>query len=74
VFHILFQVMNRGADLDFVLPVIVCPFLLEFKFRTLSRHECIDEIYLNLVDVDHIGNVTTGRVKCKVSIDCSIVS
>ena len=70
---ILFEIWDWCTDLDFVFPVVLCPFLLELQLCAISRHQSINEVDLNLVYVDHVGNITTRRIKCKVSVYRSIV-
>ena len=72
--NVLLEIGEGRVDLHFVLPVVVSPLLLKLKLRTVSWHESIDEVDLNLVDVDDIWNVSTGRVECQVPVDSSIVS
>ena len=70
---ILLQVMDRCAHLDLVLPVILSPLFLEFKLRAVSRHQSIDEVDLDFIDVDDIWYVTTGRIVGEVAVDGAIV-
>ena len=72
--HVLLQVSNWCAHLNLVLPFVLCPFLLEFKFSALCRLESIDKVNLNFVDIDHEGDISTGRIESQVSIDCTVVS
>lgn len=71
--HILLQVSDRSAHLHLVLPLILSPFLLEFKFCALCRLKCVDEVNLDLIDVDHEGDISTGGVESKVAVDSSVV-
>ena len=73
VLHVLLEVQDRCVNLHLVLPVVVSPFLLEFKVRASSWHQGVYEVDLNLVDVDDMRNVSTGRIKSQVTVDCSVV-
>ena len=73
VLHILAQVKDWSRNLNFVLPVVISPLLLELELAAVSRHEGINEVDLDLVDVDHVWDVATRAVKGKVPIDRSIV-
>lgn len=71
--HILTQVKDWSGNLDLVFPVVISPLLLELQLAAVSRHEGIDEVDLDLVDVDDVGDVATRAIKGKVPIDRSIV-
>ena len=73
VLHVLLEVQNRCVNLHLVLPVVVCPFLLEFEVRASCGHEGIDEVDLDLVDVDDVRDVAARRVEGQVAIDRSVV-
>ena len=73
VLHVLLQVKYRCVHLPLVLPVVVRPFLLEFEIRARSRHQGIDEVDLNLIDVDNVRYVATGGVKRQIAVDCPII-
>ena len=73
VLHVLLEVHDGRVHLHLVLPVVVCPLLLELELGAIGRHQSIDEIDLNLVDVDDIWDVATCRVEGKVSVDRTVV-
>ena len=60
VVHILAQVGDACVDLDFVLPFIVRPLLLEVQLGTVRRLQLIDEVDLDLVQVNDVLDVATG--------------
>jgi len=73
VLNILLEIQDWRVHLHLVLPVVVSPLLLELELRAISRHECVDEVDLNLVDIDNVRDVATRRVKRQVAVNGSIV-
>jgi hypothetical protein len=73
VVHIFAQVGDTCVDLNFVLPFVVCPLLLEVQLGTVRRLQLIDEVDLDLIQVNDVLNVTTGGIVAKVPIDGAIV-
>lgn len=53
VLHILAQVSDGRRHMHFVLPFVLGPLQFEFEFRTVSWHECINEIDLDLIDINN---------------------
>jgi hypothetical protein len=58
VLHILLQIGDWCIDVHFVLPFVLCPFHLEFKFRAVSRYKRINKINLDLIDIYHMRQIT----------------
>ena len=73
MFNVLFEIGEGRVDLDFVLPVVVSPLLLELELRAISRHERVDEVNLDLIDIDHIRNISTRRVEGQVAVNGTVV-
>ena len=70
---VLLKIQDGRVHLHLVLPVVVSPLLLELKLRAIGRHQSVDEVDLDLIDVDDVGNVSTGRIEGKVAIDGTVV-
>ena len=60
VVHILAEVGDACVDLDFVLPFVVRPLLLEVQLGTVCWLQLIDEVDLDLVQVNDVLDVATG--------------
>mmetsp|Transcript_19580 Transcript_19580/g.26463 ORF Transcript_19580/g.26463 Transcript_19580/m.26463 type:complete len:392 (-) Transcript_19580:1518-2693(-) len=59
--------------LHLILPIVVSPLFLELELRAVGRCERVDEVNLNLVDIDDVGDVTARRVKRQVPINRPVV-
>ena len=68
-----FEVCNWGINVHLVLPFVFSPLEFEFQLGTVSWHESVNEVDLDLVDVDHVRLIATSAVKSQIPVNCAVV-
>ena len=71
--NIFFQVRYGSRDLDLVLPFVLSPLLLEFELCAVAGHKSVNEVDLNLINIDHVGDVAGRGVESEISVNSSII-